>query len=113
MNEYKKGSGLIDTLTRFVMHQHSRRRFLRSLAKGGAAIVAIGIGIEKWGKDAFALVPLPDPCYGECSLYSSQCYSGGEPCRIACPNCCWIKKHQAFGHWYSWQQFVCDNILCY
>jgi len=115
MSEYKKGSSLLDNLTRFVMRQHTRRRFLRSLAKGGAAIIAIGAGIENLGKIAFAQVPLPDPCYGNCSLYSSYCYSGGERCFIECVNCCWIQPHQAFGHWYWWKnqpQFSCGDILC-
>ncbi len=115
MNEWKKQVSLVDTLTRFVMRQHTRRGFLRSLAKGGAAVVAIGVGIGGSGKNVFAQSGLPDPCYGECSLYSSYCYSGGERCFISCPNCCWLQPHQAFGHWYWWQnepQFSCGYLLC-
>src|SRR5579883_335563 len=87
---------------RFAMHL-SRRSFFRLLAKGGAVIAGIGAGIGGFGRGlqtVFALPQLPAPCVGECSLYSSYCYSGGERCFVQCVDCCWLKPHAAFGSWY-------------
>src|SRR5579875_1937724 len=89
----KNNSGItvIDSITRFVMRQSSRRGFMKRVGEA-AVILTSAFGVQI-GLSGFSLAPLsplscPPGCKGICSCSQpSSCISGGRSCSCPVGNC--------------------------
>lgn len=90
--------GLVDRTTGFVMHQLSRRGFLKGVAALG---VLFASGLSAIGQAAKVVAAgCPGECFGPCDPCVSQCTSGGLTCWCVCGGCnCTSRRVYAYGSW--------------
>jgi hypothetical protein len=104
--------GAIDRTTDFVMHQLSRRGFLKGVAMLGMALAS---GFSAIGSVAKAIAAgCPGECFGPCDPCASQCTSGGLTCWCVCSGCnCTPRRVYAYGSWYGDPcVFDCACVAC-
>lgn len=102
---------VIDQMTKSVMHQLSRRGFLKSVGILGISIAGALSGLSGV---KLAAAYCPGECFGPCNSCNSQCTSGGLTCICVCGGCnCTPRKVYAYGSWSGNPcTFDCACVAC-